>query len=93
MRRGRYKTYDARTGFKVRGNKLREDGDRHGLYTTDVDPPHPQRFPVTPGPDNNYVFQPGVASPQGIPVNIKLTDRGAWVMTFGGDTRITVETT
>jgi len=46
--------FDERTGFKEKGRRLRQDGER-GILTTDPDPVHPQRFVRVPPPDGmNY---------------------------------------
>lgn len=50
-------TWDARTGFKVLGRKIKQDGER-GTWTTDPDPVHPQRFVRNPGPDGAH-WRPG----------------------------------
>lgn len=56
---------DDRTGFKVHGRKLRQDGET-GVLTTDYDLPHPQRFQRNPGPDGAH-WRPGrgVNDPRG----------------------------
>lgn len=48
---------DDRTGHKVYGRKLRQDGET-GVLTTDYDGPHPQRFQRSPGPDGTG-WRPG----------------------------------
>ena len=48
---------DDKTGHKVLGRKLRQDGET-GSWTTDVDQVHPQRFVRTPGPDGAH-WRPG----------------------------------
>lgn len=55
-------TWDPRSGMKVRGNKLREDGERRHLFTTDPDQYNPQRLVRNPGPDGKH-FRPGIAPP------------------------------
>lgn len=57
--RNRGVAYDERTGLKVRGDRLRQDGEK-GIWTTDPDPIHPQRFLRNPGPDGRY-WTPGIA--------------------------------
>lgn len=42
--------YDERTGFKVRGRRLKRDFYT-GSWTEDPDPQHPQDFVRAPGPD------------------------------------------
>ena len=69
--RNRGYTFDARTGFKEKGRKLSEDGERPGLWTRDRDDIHPQRFPVVPGPDGAH-FRPGVPAPHSIPIEVAL---------------------
>lgn len=51
-------SYDGRTGFKVEGRKLKQDAEK-GIWTTDPDPLHPQRYIRTPGPDGGY-WRPGL---------------------------------
>ncbi len=45
--------WDQRTGFKVRGRQLVEDGERRGILTTrdNADQVHPQRYVRVPPPD------------------------------------------
>lgn len=43
--------YDGRTGFKERANRLREDGELPGVWTTDPDDRHPLRYVRKVGPD------------------------------------------
>jgi len=50
-------SYDQRYGTKVLGRKLKQDGET-GIWTTDPDPVHPQRFVRTPGPDGAH-WRPG----------------------------------
>ena len=50
--------WDARTGMKVKGHKLREDARMKGIWTTDPDPIHPQDLRRPPGPDGMH-FLPG----------------------------------
>ena len=69
--------YDPRTGFKVKGSSLRPDGEVEGLFTTDVDEPHPQRYPVVPGPDGTQ-WRPGIAAPHADGAVIIVWDDGMW---------------
>jgi len=50
-------TYDDRLGDRVSAYRVREDGDMPGIYTIDPDPFHPQRLPVTPGPDGTHLYR------------------------------------
>jgi hypothetical protein len=74
-------SYDARTGFKVEGRKLREDAEKPGVWTTDPDPIHPQRFIRTPGPDGAG-WRPGAPANHAIPAKIKLKTNG-WTIANG----------
>lgn len=47
----RAREYDDRSGFRVRANRLKQDGEKPGVWTTDPDPEHPQKFPVVAPPD------------------------------------------
>lgn len=51
-------SFDQRTGFRVEGRKLKQDAEK-GVWTTDPDPIHPQRFVRVPGPDGGR-WQPGM---------------------------------
>lgn len=42
----RAKEYDDRTGFRVRASRLKQDGEKPGVWTVDPDPEHPQKRPV-----------------------------------------------
>lgn len=85
-------TYDARTGFQVKGAKLREDGERRGLWTTEPDELHPQRFVRPPGPDN-INWRPGIPEPHGIPVTIMMrSDEVFRPISCAYDGAFTVET-
>lgn len=52
--------WDARSGFKVKGRKLVEDGERPGVYTVRswADERHPGRFVHVPPPDG-LSYRPG----------------------------------
>jgi hypothetical protein len=52
--------WDQRTGFKVRGRKLEQDGERPGIWTERswVDHQHPQRYVNVPPPDG-LSYRPG----------------------------------
>lgn len=43
--------WDARSGMKVRADKLRADGELAGMMVLDADPVHPQRYVRPPPPD------------------------------------------
>lgn len=51
-------SFDQRTGFRVEGRKLKQDAEK-GIWTTDPDPLHPQRYVRTPGPDGGH-WRPGL---------------------------------
>lgn len=63
-------SYDARTGRKVQGRKLRQDGEKK-IWTTDPDPIHPQRFLRNPGPDGGG-WRPGNPAAHAIPCDVIL---------------------
>lgn len=74
--RGRKKTawaYDYRTGMKVNGDRLIEDGEKSGVWTLpeNADPTHPQRFRRPPGPDGTYL-KPARPAPHAIPAVIRI---------------------
>ena len=48
---------DERTGLRVRSSRLRRDWYT-GALTEDPDPPHPQDYPRTPGPDLSSLRDP-----------------------------------
>ena len=54
--------FDQRTGFKVKGRKLVEDGERP-IWTTrgNADQEHPQKYVRVPGPDG-MSYRPGPAA-------------------------------
>jgi hypothetical protein len=62
--------YDQRTGFKVRGHRLREDGET-GHLTTDPDIKHEQSYVRTPTPDG-VSYRQGPAPQHSIPSNTYL---------------------
>lgn len=58
VRRNAGVAYDAFTGFKTQGRKLKQDFYTR-LYTEDPDQQHPQDMPVIPGPDGRG-WMPGL---------------------------------
>ncbi len=69
--------FDQRTGFKVRGRRLVEDGERPGVLTTrdNADQAHPQRFVRVPPPDG-LTYRPGPPAQHSIGARVDLS----WVM-------------
>ena len=68
--------FDQRTGFKVRGRRLVEDGER-AIWTTrdNADQAHPQRFVNVPPPDG-ISYRPGPPAMHAIGARVDLS----WVM-------------
>lgn len=67
--------YDARTGLRERGRRLREDGEMPGIWTRDPDPTHPSTYLRIPPPDGiNY--RPGPPALHSIGAKVDL----AWTM-------------
>jgi len=48
--------WDDRLGEQHERHKLKEDGERPGVWTIDPDPPDHRRNPVVPGPDGVDLF-------------------------------------
>ena len=62
--------YDDRLGWRVPQYKLREDGEIPGLWTTDPDPEHPQKFLRPPPPDYQSLV-PAKPAPHAYPVTVR----------------------
>lgn len=64
-------TWDARTGMKVVGRRLRADGERVNLFTTDPDQYNPQRHMRAPGPDGVH-WRPGAGPAHAVNVTVSV---------------------
>jgi hypothetical protein len=68
--------YDQRTGFKVKGRKLVQDGEQP-IWTTrgNADQEHPQKYVRVPGPDS-LAYRPGPPAMHSIGAIVDMS----WVM-------------
>lgn len=69
--RRRAKAYDDRLGWRVPAYKLKEDGEVPGIWTTQPDPEHPQKFRTPPPPDTNSLI-PDKPAPHAYSVDVRM---------------------